>query len=1348
MTSEEYLLRLEPLSDVIKDNIARILYFCAFTGGDISDLNFKQYAKYYGIKHSTLGGHVRDMIRSGWLIEDYDFKSYRTTTELRGRLYFPMAFRLMKFHPKLVREFEKIGIRRTDYGSWLWETAGHIFNGEDNRVRWEMMDLPLFQEYDVFMDVWWVKAFRKGIQSLNKKNFVGMVETLLENGLNYDTLDEKMFSNLDLLLKDVFASRTLFGNDSESILMDMVGLYRYITCGTAPGPAYRNGCFWSKAADAIEALYHRDIDKSLSLFNESLKMRNKLFKDKNLFYTPILSLLLIAAYKIADTEETRKKVSQFLNKEKSGNLTELNAAFTAAEYIGSTAVLQGESIEYAIRRVRLYNLPVNNYFAILLAGCLKVPLKNIFKDSGIPGIPRCALLRYELSPFMEVPDRERLHGLFGGEPLFSSISSKEPWEYLLSEVTSGLDRMQASGGQATREQQRICYIVNHYNVRVMMQEWLKSGRWSTPRNVSATCFLHKELPYMDEQDHTVADHLASPYSSHQHEDIMPHLICCPRVFLDNSYEPVSIGEVKPYLLLIEDPAGYALSTNVPVFHGKVKTAGVRKKDSTHYEVVRINKQQKAVIESLMQITHYPKSAAGALKELTVKLENIIEVRTPFNGESSQALWKDGQYRLTIRLVPHKDLYSAELLVYPLDGSSRAFYPGRGDRTYNDTAGEQRYRLTRNIRGERDNLREISDFLENELGLDQNDEDSTYTLDTAGLLSLLEFIRERQEDFCAEWPEGKSLKIKGTLVSRQISINFTSGENWFEAEGEATLQDGSHLSLNDLLRAVASGAVAGRYVRLGEDEFMVLSESLLSQLRKIEAVTQSSGEGSRIPALQIGQLASVLHCSGMAVSSDGGPERLEKAMREATELQPEIPSGLQAVLRDYQADGFRWMVRLDHWGAGGCLADDMGLGKTVQAIAFFLYKAADGPSLVVAPASVILNWSSELARFAPGLNVRILNSAEDRAAMLENAGARDIVLTSYRLLATERDALSAVSWNIVCLDEAHTIKNRSSVTAAAAMSLHARNRLVLTGTPVQNYLGELWSIFQFLNPGLLGSYQLFTERFIYTASEEDARMRRQQLRRIIAPFILRRTKSEVVEELPEKTDIIRRIPLSDSELISYEVMRERAKQAVDSARKVSVNILADITQLRMAACDPALIGDGNGNRGRSSKTEAFLDLTAEILSGGNRLLVFSQFTSYLKRVADELDSAGMEYFYLDGSVPVVKRAAMVDAFQQGERQVFIISLKAGGLGLNLTAANYVIHLDPWWNPAVEQQATDRAYRIGQRQNVTVYHLISENTIEEKILRLHKTKRDLADAILEGQNTGQAITLDELREMLNI
>ena len=307
-----------------------------------------------------------------------------------------------------------------------------------------------------------------------------------------------------------------------------------------------------------------------------------------------------------------------------------------------------------------------------------------------------------------------------------------------------------------------------------------------------------------------------------------------------------------------------------------------------------------------------------------------------------------------------------------------------------------------------------------------------------------------------------------------------------------------------------------------------------------------------------------------------------------------------------------------------------------------------------------------------------------------------------MLASEKDLLSGVGWNVVCLDEAHVIKNRETVTSEAVMSLTASSRIVLTGTPVQNYLGELWNLFQFLNPGLLGTYRQFSSRFIDVPANET-QMRRQQLKRIISPFLLRRTKADVVEELPEKTEITYRIPLTPDERMQYEVMREKARHQAESADRLNMNVLASITRLRQASCDMALTD--SSWKAMSSKTEAFLDLAGEILSGNNRILVFSQFTAYLSTVARELEKKGVEYFYLDGKVPAAKRSEMVAAFQQGEKHVFLISLKAGGLGLNLTGANYVIHLDPWWNPAIEQQATDRAYRIGQSQNVTVSRLRS-------------------------------------------
>ena len=409
---------------------------------------------------------------------------------------------------------------------------------------------------------------------------------------------------------------------------------------------------------------------------------------------------------------------------------------------------------------------------------------------------------------------------------------------------------------------------------------------------------------------------------------------------------------------------------------------------------------------------------------------------------------------------------------------------------------------------------------------------------------------------------------------------------------------------------------------------------------------------------------------------------------------------------------------------------------MQAIAFMLRKAPFGPSLVMAPASVVMNWKKEFARFAPGMTVSVLNEETNRKEVVDSAGPSSVIISSYGLLAHNEDIVTSKEWNVVCLDEAHTIKNRMTRTSASAMQLKATSRLILTGTPVQNYLGELWNLLQFLNPGLLGSFEQFSRKFISADNRES-------LKRMVQPFILRRTKAEVLDELPEKTDIIRSVKLSDPEMLTYENMRQKVENQLEGEQKVNVNVLAEITRLRQAACSVALI-DKHWT-GESSKLKELKLLLDEIISGGNRVLIFSQFTSFLDMVNKSLDESGYDYFYLNGSTPIAQRTKMVNAFQKNEKNIFVISLKAGGLGLNLTGANYVIHLDPWWNPAIEQQATDRAHRIGQKEKVTVYHLVSEHTIEEKILRLHDSKRKLADTFLEGTSTATSITISELREL---
>ncbi len=487
---------------------------------------------------------------------------------------------------------------------------------------------------------------------------------------------------------------------------------------------------------------------------------------------------------------------------------------------------------------------------------------------------------------------------------------------------------------------------------------------------------------------------------------------------------------------------------------------------------------------------------------------------------------------------------------------------------------------------------------------------------------------------------------------------------------------------------------------------------------------------------------------MSIDADNAWQALQDRLRHAQDLDPQIPSTVQAELRDYQLQGFKWLARLDAWGAGACLADDMGLGKTLQALALMVDNANRGPSLVIAPTSVCTNWIEESVRFAPTLNP-IRFGEFDRGKTLNHLQSYDILVCSYGLLQTEANALQAIHWNTIVADEAQAFKNATTKRSKAVMGLNADFKMIATGTPIENHLGELWNLFQFINPGLLGTRDVFNDKYAYPIENQKDLKSSAALRKLISPFILRRLKRDVLTELPPRTEITIRVEPNPEETALYEALRTEAVEQLSSKdlnpNQQRFQVLASITKLRRAVCNPNMIIKGANLP--SAKLEAFAEILDELLENKHKALVFSQFVEHLSLIRGYLDRRGIDYQYLDGSTPVKKRKQAVDAFQAGEGELFLISLKAGGIGLNLTAADYVIHMDPWWNPAVEDQASDRAHRIGQMRPVTVYRLVVSNTIEEKIVKLHEQKRDLADNLLEGTEVSAKMSLNDMLDLLS-
>jgi superfamily II DNA or RNA helicase len=503
---------------------------------------------------------------------------------------------------------------------------------------------------------------------------------------------------------------------------------------------------------------------------------------------------------------------------------------------------------------------------------------------------------------------------------------------------------------------------------------------------------------------------------------------------------------------------------------------------------------------------------------------------------------------------------------------------------------------------------------------------------------------------------------------------------------------------------------------------------------------------RVPVLQAASLAAA---GGIATRWTNAPSirAMLDELAAYAQRRIELPATFVGELRPYQRDGVAWLQTLREHRAGGILADDMGLGKTVEVIAHVAVERAAGrlthPVLVVSPTSVAPNWRAEIARFLPDARVLALTGA-DRADRFAQIGDATFVLTTYALLLRDIEALAAFEWSIAVLDEAQFIKNPRSKAALAASRLNAAQRLALTGTPIENHLEELWSIFTYAVPGLLPERSRFTRLFGTPIEKHGDVDRRAALAARIRPFLLRRTKEGVAQELPEKTEIIQRVPLIGRQRDLYETIRltmhKRVRDEVErrGLGRSRIVVLDALLKLRQVCCDPRLLKlDAAAGVAESQKLDALLEMLESLVDDGRRILLFSQFTSMLDLIAPELGKRNIPFVELRGDTR--DRETPIARFQNGEVPLFLISLKAGGTGLNLTAADTVIHYDPWWNPAVERQATDRAHRIGQEQHVFVYKLIAEDTVEERILELQDRKAALA-ATLFDEATGPTVDLD--------
>ena len=917
---------------------------------------------------------------------------------------------------------------------------------------------------------------------------------------------------------------------------------------------------------------------------------------------------------------------------------------------------------------------------------------------------------------------------------------------------------------------------NSMQLTPKIQKRNPDNSWSTGRNLALERIKNGvELPFFSAQDRRIcaavrkaaADDENFDLSLNQ-SDILNNLVGHPHIFRNDRPRTAVVFNPAQVAVVITENSGDESSFTIRLEPDLQERNCIVKAESENRFNFYCNSPESRNIARLLgeKGLTLPREAEkdiiATISELAATLPIYSDIDPQFkqkhpSSEPGESVTEFDESTLYLQIFPAGDGLMFELKVRPLGPSGPTLTPGRGPR-----------HLLANISGRADSVKRDLDleteraqkmiaacpaFTAGSLELNWQINSLEECLNTLAEIQGLQNEISRLDSnswLVCEWPAGQKISLKRRVQGSAFKFRVESRQDWFKIEGELKVDEDEVVSLQKLLKQSKSGP--GRFLKLAEGEFISLTEKLRERLLELSLYLQEDDNETelRVHRGAINSVAGIMENFNQVQYDQLWQKQMER-FKKAEDFTPVLPDTLQTELRDYQVAGFNWLAKLAYLGFGACLADDMGLGKTIQTLTLILTRAENGPTLVVAPTSVCANWFKECARFAPNLNP-IQFGGPEREAIITALKPFDLMICSYTMLQQEQGLIAGQEWEIIVLDEAQAIKNMNTKRSQAAMSLRGRFRLITTGTPMENHLGELWNLFNFINPGLLGSLKHFTKRFALPIEQGHDHEAREHLRKLIKPYILRRNKSQVLKELPERTEILLEVKMSEAERNFYEAVRRQAIARLEEAsdKKTgagpSIQVLAELTRLRLAACNPRLITPES--QIESAKLELFGRIIDDLLAGGHQALVFSQFVKHLNLIREYLDSKNISYRYLDGSTPKAKREDEINAFQEGRADLFLISLKAGGLGLNLTAADYVLHLDPWWNPAIEDQASDRAHRIGQTRPVTVYRLITKSSIEEKIVRLHQEKRNLADQILTASDQSARFSTRELLELIKM
>ncbi len=1216
-------------------------------------------------------------------------------------------------------------------------------------------------------------------EPFNKERFMGLPKRIQFLVLKYTVLYDNFSFNVDSianknnaydLLEELFGYAKTSNEDVTHLILEQRlfrGSDKY-----AENWLLHDNSSKGMLLNAMLAILHNRYDDALEFFNKALVLIRKgnkrnatfgglydLFYGLMLFRTRTLpnlqqmdsyfrlclkksqgedffAILLQDALEIYQSKDTFKNSAAFaLNMTKSpySNLVQLLLCYwlDETEHLKSTAA-QITFFGALANHCQIAHELKNVWFVVIGTALLK---RFEYEHKACDKLAQ----KYANLPFLELLD---------------AVPKTAAWERAL-EVLSQINSVKTISPEVVHTESRMIWALSlddEIRLEPKEQKLSKTGTWSKGRNI-ALKRLHTELStfnYLTEQDIKICKQIrkfSSPdnyyYSTESYEipnEALFEAIGHPYVYWANQIQynsPIDIQIAEPQLL-VQEQGNELLLALQPQIPPSAKMAV--QKTASGILLYKINEQHRQVAQTLGNGLRIPLSARQQVMDSISTIASMLTVQSNMVGLATQAENVLVDERLHLHLQPLGQGLQIEVFVQPFFDGGPLYKPASGGTTVLAEIDGKQLQTTRDFNLEKQHVEKLLEKC-NELEPDKSFKWSLEDADVA--LETLLNLQNLGEFAVLEWPKGKKIRLSRELGLSQTRFSVRHEQNWFSVEGDLQIDDGQVLDMQRLMSLLANSS--SRFLQLEDGQIVTLTKELRQRLDDLRGVGEVKDDKVQFHALAAQTLDEITN--GMEIKASKPWKDQLKKLDQLVDLKPQVPSTLQGELRDYQHEGFVWMSRLAHWGAGACLADDMGLGKTIQSLALILSRAPNGATLILAPTSVCINWAEEAARFAPTLNVQIFGNG-DRQTMLNNAGAFDLIICSYGLLQTEGERLQEVEWHTLIADEAQAIKNGMTKRSKAAMALKADFRMVTTGTPIENHLGELWNLFNFINPSLLGSLAQFNERYANPIENNHDHNAQQRLKKVLRPFVLRRLKNDVLTELPARTEVTLHIELSNEERAFYEALRRDALKVMQEAQKKGGNqqlqVLAEIMKLRRACCNPRLVMEDSPLM--SSKLEAFEELVDELLDNKHKALVFSQFVGHLTLIRELLDKKKIPYHYLDGSTPVAQRKKAMNAFQAGDGDLFLISLKAGGTGLNLTAADYVIHMDPWWNPAVEDQASDRAHRMGQKRPVTVYRLVAKDTIEDKIVALHHQKRDLANSLLEGGELSGKMSVDDMLALL--